>query len=228
VQNVETLANIALIARHGGTWFRQVGTASEPGSVLVTLLGAVRRPGVVEIALGTPFPELMARGGGLTAPVQALLVGGYFGTFVPPSCLGLTLSNDALRPQGAALGARAIAVIPNEVCGVAETARVVRYLARESAGQCGPCLFGLDALAGAVESIADCNPNASVAYARLARLEAQIEGRGACAHPDGAVRLLASSLRVFHDEFAAHLQGQCTAASSEPLLPTPAKRDESR
>ena len=62
----------------------------------------------------------------------------------------------------------------------------------------------------------------------LARLEAQIEGRGACAHPDGAVRLLASSLRVFRDEFAAHLRGHCTAASFEPLLPIPAERDDWR
>jgi NADH:ubiquinone oxidoreductase subunit F (NADH-binding) len=228
VQNVETLANIALIARYGAAWFRQLGTASESGSVLATVLGAVRRPGVVEVPLGTPFSELLARCGGLTTSVQALLVGGYFGTFVPASCLGLTLSDEALRTQGATLGARALAVIPGEVCGVAESARVIRYLAGESAGQCGPCLFGLDALARAVEAIADCDPSASAAYARLARLETQIEGRGACAHPDGAVRLLASSLRVFREEFAAHLRGHCTAASSEPVLPIPAKRDDWR
>jgi NADH:ubiquinone oxidoreductase subunit F (NADH-binding) len=170
----------------------------------------------------------MARCGGLAAPVQALLVGGYFGTFVPLSCLGLSLSNEGLHPLGAALGVRAIAVIPNEVCGVAETARVVRYLAGESAGQCGPCLFGLDALARAIESIAGCSPDASAAYARLARLEAQVQGRGACAHPDAAVRLLASSVRVFRDEFDAHLRGHCTASSIAPFFPIPAGRDEWR
>src|SRR5439155_1725729 len=101
-------------------------------------------------------------------------------------------------------------------------------LAGESAGQCGPCLFGLDALAAAFESVASCDDGAARAYDRLSRLGAQIAGRGACAHPDGAVRLLSSALDVFAAEVAAHLAGYCTADSRGPVLPVPPTRREWR
>ena len=80
VQNVETLAHIALIARHGAQWFRSLGTPTEPGSMLVTLIGALNRPGVYEIEIGTPVREVLELAGGPTASLGALLLGGYFGT----------------------------------------------------------------------------------------------------------------------------------------------------
>ena len=82
VQNVETLAHLALIARHGAAWFRSLGTPAEPGSMLVTVIGAVREPGVYEIGIGTPVRDVLAVAGGPAAPLTALLVGGYFGTWV--------------------------------------------------------------------------------------------------------------------------------------------------
>jgi NADH:ubiquinone oxidoreductase subunit F (NADH-binding) len=215
VQNVETLANLALIARYGAAWFREVGTAEEPGTALVTLAGAVGRPGVVEFELGQPLRTVVDRCGGLTAPSQAVLVGGYFGTWLGPEALDLPLSK-----QSAPLGARAIVVLPDGVCGVAETARVVRYLAGESAGQCGPCVFGLPALAECLEAIAAGTRDARAALERVPRLSAQIARRGACAHPDGALRLADSALRVFAGEIELHLSGRCSAPRHEPLLPT--------
>lgn len=218
VQNVETLASLALIARRGADWFRGLGTDDEPGSVLVTVLGAVARPDVLEAELGTPLAELLDRCGGLTEAPGVLLVGGYFGSWLHAGALDMTLSQQSL---GVPLGARTIAVLPRSACGVAETARVVRYLAGESAGQCGPCLFGLDALANAVENVASAGSEAHEAFRRLDRLGAQISGRGACAHPDGAVRLLVSALDVFRDELAAHTAGRCTSPGHEPVLPVP-------
>jgi NADH:ubiquinone oxidoreductase subunit F (NADH-binding) len=228
VQNVETLAGIGLIARHGADWFRELGTPEEPGSVLVTMLGGIRHPGVIEVELGTRLDRLVDRCGGLTARAQALLVGGYFGTWVAADALELPLTQSALRPVGASLGARTIAILPEGACGVAETARVVRYLAGESAGQCGPCLFGLDALASAIETIASCDGRAGHAVNRLSRLQRQVAGRGACAHPDGAVRLLTSALEVFEAEIAAHVAGYCTASSKQPVLPTHSKSSDWR
>ena len=91
VNNVETLAHIALLARYGAEWFRSAGTPDEPGSMLVTLLGAVRRPVVTEVEMGTPVRDLLALAGGPTGRLQALLIGGYFGSFVN--------AQDALRPS---------------------------------------------------------------------------------------------------------------------------------
>ena len=216
VQNVETLANVALIARRGGGWFRELGTEDEPGSVLVTLLGAVRTPGVSETELGAPIADLLSRHGGLTEPPQALLVGGYFGSWLPASALRQPLSRAGL---GVSLGARTLVALPARSCGLVETARIVRYLAGQSAGQCGPCVFGLGALASAIESVAACDDRAAHSHARLARLSEQIAGRGACAHPDGAVRLLASALDIFAGEVDAHLDGVCTATDTRSVLP---------
>ena len=221
VQNVETLANIGLIARYGADWFREAGTSEEPGSVLVTIGGAVRRPGVIEVELGTPLRQLIELAGGLTAPPRAVLVGGYFGTWIAAAgTLDTPLSERALRPLGASLGARAIVVLPSSACGVLESARVARYLAGESAGQCGPCVFGLPAVADAMEAIASGSAGAAAALERLPRLKAQIAHRGACAHPDGALRFVDSALAVFSEEIAHHVAGHCTGSQTEPVLPT--------
>jgi NADH:ubiquinone oxidoreductase subunit F (NADH-binding) len=221
VQNVETLANLALIARYGADWLREAGTEEQPGTALVTVRGGVRRPGVVEVELGTPLRRVVDRCGGLAAPADAILVGGYFGSWIAADGnLDLPLSDAALRPHGAALGARAIVVLPHGTCGLGETARVARYLAGESAGQCGPCVFGLPAVAQALESIAAGAPDASRALERLPKLSAQIARRGACAHPDGALRFVNSTVRVFADEIELHLAGRCSATDHEPLLPT--------
>ncbi len=185
VQNVETLAHLALIARRGAGWFRALGTPEEPGSTLVTLSGAVPSPGVFEVALGTPVRELLAG----APPLEAVLVGGWFGTWVDAD---EALSRRFLDADFGSLGARAVVALPRGASGLAETARIARALADESAGQCGPCVFGLDAIAGAVERLAAGEPDP-----RLARWLAQVEGRGACRHPDGAVRMVRSALALF-------------------------------
>jgi len=222
VQNAETLAHLALIARHGPDWFRGVGTRAEPGSALVTLNGAVHRPGVYEIPLGLPLRDLIAWAGGSRAPISAYLIGGYFGAWITAAEAESTLLLDAdLRRNGASLGARAIFALPETACGVVETARLARYLAGESARQCGPCVRGLDAVAKALERLAlakgaDQEP-------RLPRWLDEISGRGACRHPDGAVRLVQSALRVFADECFLHMRGSCTGKGG-PLLPIGARR----
>ena len=224
VQNVETLAHLALVARFGPEWFRSVGTEAEPGSVLVTLSGAVRHPGVFEVPLGTSFGELVRQAGGATSELGALLVGGYFGTWLPAGrALAAPLSESGLAPLDASPGARAVVALPSASCGVLETARVARWLARESAGQCGPCVHGLAAVAGDLGRIArreDCVD----AHSSLVRRLQAIEGRGACRHPDGAVRFVASALRAFADEVDLHLHGRCTGLAERPVLPLPLRR----
>ena len=216
VQNVETLAHLALIARYGPGWFRSAGTADEPGSMLATLHQADGRTGVVETMLGTPIADL------LRLPAQAVLVGGYHGTWLPGAqAERLPLSNAALRPLGAAVGAGVLAALPGDRCGLAETARVVRYLALESAGQCGPCFNGLPRMAGALAELAGPRPSPP-AYADLERWSGLMAGRGACHHPDGTVRLVGSTLRVFAAEIDHHAHGYCTGTSGRPFLPLPA------
>jgi NADH:ubiquinone oxidoreductase subunit F (NADH-binding) len=222
VNNAETLAHLALIARHGASWFRQLGTASQPGSTLVTLTGPVAHPGVYEIENGASLSSLIQAGGGTTAGVRAVLLGGYAGAWVGGELLqALALSQEHLAPHGATLGAGIVLLLSDAACPVAEAARVARWMAGQSARQCGPCLHGLDSLASTIEQMASgtAQGNATQRADRLASLTAR---RGACAHPDGAVNLILSSLEVFASEFADHVRhGACDGCTRAPELPLP-------
>jgi NADH:ubiquinone oxidoreductase subunit F (NADH-binding) len=223
VQNVETLAHLALIARHGPGWFRALGTPDEPGTMLCTLRQADGSAGVTEAAIGTPLADLLD-----LRAVSAVLVGGYHGAWIPAAqAPALALSNAALRPAGASTGAGVLAALPADRCGLVESARVIRYLALESAGQCGPCRSGLPSIAAAMAELASeggwgggwGGPQVPTDLSRWAGLA---EGRGACHHPDGTVRFLRSALSVFAAEVGQHGQGRCTAAGGLPFLPVPA------
>ena len=377
VDNVETLANVALIGRYGADWFRMVGTATAPGTMLVTVGGAVVRPGVREIPLGTTVsaalgyqrqvvhsPAVMAgappqdridwnsggprgpggeqpdsgggsagsadalqgsggqvagsaggasgngnrvaalgkgsrmaeavgvmpgngdhavgsgsaltgdgnrvgplgNGGrmtgavgaalaggsraalddgsqvsglvgaapgsgstaaeqigamfgyGVTEPVSAVLVGGFGGNWLPlPEVAELPLTPGAAA--GGALGVGMLLALPARACGLAETARILRYLAGESAMQCGPCMFGLASIVGDLEALTYGRPTVEQLRYRLG----MVSGRGACAHPDGAVRLAASALTVFADDVWAHASGRpCAGARMAPVIRVPA------
>jgi NADH:ubiquinone oxidoreductase subunit F (NADH-binding) len=222
INNIETLAHIALIARHGARWFRQLGTPTQPGSALVTLSGPVNHPGVYEIQHGASLASVINAAGGPTTGVRAALTGGYAGAWIAGQSLrGLALSNEHLAAHGASLGAGVVLLLSEDACPVAETARVARWLAGQSARQCGPCTHGLDALASTVEQIAAGNGHAHAAQ-RIDRLASLTARRGACAHPDGAVNVILSALEVFAREFADHARhGPCDACRRPPDLPLP-------
>jgi NADH:ubiquinone oxidoreductase subunit F (NADH-binding) len=222
INNAETLAHVALIARHGSGWFRELGTAAEPGSALVTLSGPVAYPGVYEVEQGSSLRSLIDAAGGTTAQPRAVLFGGYAGAWVDAELLrGLALSDEHLAPHGASLGAGVVLLLSQDACGVAETARVTRWLARQSARQCGPCLHGLDALATAIEEVA-AGAARGKARQRIAYFASLARGRGACSHPDGAVRLIVSALEVFAADFADHAKhGLCDACRRPGELPLP-------
>jgi NADH:ubiquinone oxidoreductase subunit F (NADH-binding) len=222
VQNVETLAQLALIARFGPAWFRELGTPVDPGTVLVTVSGAVSAPGVYEMAFGTPMANLLAAAGGASEPLQALLIGGYFGTWVEAERgMSLRLAREDLLSVGCALGSGVVVALGDSVCGLQESARVIDYLARQSAGQCGPCTFGLRAIADGVSDLASGVADRA-AIERVWRWADEIRGRGACHHPDGAARFVQSSLTVFADEIERHRRGGCGRPSGE--LPLEGRR----
>jgi NADH:ubiquinone oxidoreductase subunit F (NADH-binding) len=224
INNTETLAHIALIARHGAPWFRQLGTAGQPGSALVTLSGPVANPGVYEIEHGASLSSLIAAAGGATGRVHGALMGGYAGSWIGAERLhGVALSNEHLASHGASLGAGVVLLLSEGACPVAETARVSRWLAGESAGQCGPCVHGLDSLAATIEDIAQ-GAAPRRATLRVERLSGLVSRRGACGHPDGTVNFILSALESFAAEFAEHARhGRCEACLRPAELPLPGR-----
>jgi NADH:ubiquinone oxidoreductase subunit F (NADH-binding) len=222
VDNVETLAHLALIARHGAAWFRQLGTPSQPGSALVTLCGPIAHPGVYEIEHGASLSSLIDAGGGATAGLRGALLGGYAGAWIGREWLtGVALSKEHLAAHGASLGAGVVLLLSEQACPVAETARVARWMAGQSVRQCGPCVHGLDAIANTIAEIAGGIAEAH-AVRRIERLASLTARRGACGHPDGAVNLVLSAVDTFNAEFAEHARhGPCEACSRAPELPLP-------
>jgi NADH:ubiquinone oxidoreductase subunit F (NADH-binding) len=221
VHNVETMAHVALIARHGPQWFRQVGTHQHPGTTLVTVSGAVEQPGVYEVALGIPIREIVARARGAAASTRAVLVGGYFGAWLDRDGGDLTFDDPSLRAIGAGVGAGVVVALGTAACPVAETARLARWMSDESAGQCGPCVFGLSGLADVLERFATGRTWPDDVD-RLRRWTSLVRGRGACHHPDGVARMVASATRAFGRELADHARrGPCSACASPPTLATP-------
>jgi NADH:ubiquinone oxidoreductase subunit F (NADH-binding) len=193
---------------------------------LVTVSGEVERPGVHEIALGTSVGHALGMAGGPHEPAQAVLVGGVGGDWLPlPHAASLPLDYD--DPAGARLGAGALVALPATACGLAETARIMRYLAAESAAQCGPCMFGLPAISEDLDHLVRGVRGGEEVHSRLQRRLQVISERGACAHPDGAVRLVASALRTFGADLAEHLAGRPCDGTGRSWLPIPASRPPS-
>jgi NADH:ubiquinone oxidoreductase subunit F (NADH-binding) len=208
VQNVESLAHAALIARYGAAWYADAGTGSARGTALVTVSGT-GADGVREIALGMSIGELADRVGA-TPDGGAVLLGGYFGGWLSAAdAWEVPLDPVSLRQAGSAFGCGVVAFHPGSACGVRSTARILDFMAGQSAAQCGPCVFGLRAIADATARLAS-GTAAGDDLVRLARWAGQLAGRGACRHPDGAVGLLNSALVVFSDEFIHHQRaGRC-------------------
>ena len=214
VHNAETLAHVALIARTGPDAFRSHGLVEDPGTSLVTISGAVEHPGVVEIERGTPLIDIANRAVP-TAPPQALLVGGYGGAWVGEAHFTTPYASLSLRAIGATAGVGIVIVLGRAGCGLMESARIAHYLAGQSAGQCGPCVYGLPAVADDMTRLARGLVDPHL-WRRLDHRLGAIDGRGACRHPDGAVNLVRSALHVFAADVAAHLEGRPCAHWNQP------------
>jgi NADH:ubiquinone oxidoreductase subunit F (NADH-binding) len=222
VQNVETLAHLALIARYGGAWFREVGTTDAPGTFLATVPEAGAGPGRVwELPHGLPLGEFLTTAVGSVDQLQAVLIGGYHGRWLPlPQALPVPLSPSGLSPFGGSLGAGVMIPLAETQCGLEVTAGIVRYLAAESAKQCGPCQFGLPHLADLLSTLAAAGSDGAVhlggAVEAIRQAIGLVEGRGACHHPDGTARLVRSALITFEQDVVMHGYGRCLARTAQP------------
>ena len=207
VSNVETLANLPYLQRHGSAAFRSLGTALSTGTFLVTLTGGGRPPGLYEIPHGLPFAELLTLHGISPEQVRGALLGGYFAGLLNRSVLDATLDHETLRGLGSGLGNGAIAVITDD-CPVAVAASVLAYFDRENAGQCGSCFNGTAAMAAVATALRD-GVATDEDLARLRRWSVVLRGRGACATLDAATNIAASLLKNFPDLVQSHLDDGC-------------------
>ncbi|MEU4729018.1 NADH-ubiquinone oxidoreductase-F iron-sulfur binding region domain-containing protein [Streptomyces sp. NPDC023588] len=218
LSNTETFAQLAVAARLGALDYRASGLPAEPGTTLLTVAGST----VVETPTGTSLAYVLELCGSDAG--QGVLVGGYHGRWLPPgSARGAEVSRQSLAALGAVLGAGAVLPLPQDTCPAGEVARVTRWMAKESAGQCGPCVRGLPALADVLEDAVAGGGRAAL-EAVEARLRV-VRGRGACSHPDGTSHFVASALAAFPEEFMDHALGSGCGRRVLGALPLP--QDES-
>ncbi|MGX2997273.1 NADH-ubiquinone oxidoreductase-F iron-sulfur binding region domain-containing protein [Streptomyces sp. JNUCC 64] len=205
LSNAETFAQLAVAARMGAERYGAVGVREEPGTVLLTVSGAVARPLVLEAPSGVPLRYVLQLAGAPPLP-QGVLTGGYHGKWLGASAAhGAVVSRAALEAAGGALGAGAVLPLAQDTCPLGEALLVARWLAGESAGQCGPCFRGLPAAAGGLEDV--LTGGGAVALEALREVTRAVRGRGACRHPDGAATFVESSLAAFGDDLVAHVRG---------------------
>jgi NADH:ubiquinone oxidoreductase subunit F (NADH-binding)/ferredoxin len=216
LSNAETFAQLAIAARVGPERYAAVGTPDEPGTVMLTVTGSSSRPAVIETPTGAPLKEVLRMCG---ASVGAgVLLGGFHGKWITAEAAGRAeVSIKGLAEVGGRLGAGIVVPLGDDTCPIGETARVVQYLAAESAGQCGPCRLGLPDMARLVSEVASGtgSPDAVRAAANFVR------GRGACGHPDGTANFATSAMDVFSEDIAAHASGDGCGRPVKGVLPMP-------
>ncbi|MFC3994725.1 NADH-ubiquinone oxidoreductase-F iron-sulfur binding region domain-containing protein [Nocardiopsis sediminis] len=214
LSNAETYAQLGLVAMLGADLYTAVGIPTEPGTVLLTVsVPGNGDPTIVETPTGVLLRDVLELCG--TTPGRGVLIGGYHGAWLSADAAdSVRVSRAGMKAAGAALGAGIIAPLSEDACPLEETARVLHYMAGESANQCGPCFRGLPELARTFSELAagEGEPEAVVKAALIG------EGRGACSHPDGTARFARSALAAFPDEIAIHAAaGSCNPRTKKVL-----------
>lgn len=212
VNNAETLSNVAHIVREGVDWFRSVGTAASPGTLIFTLTGGVGRPGLYELPLGTSLRKLIeVYGGGIRGGkrLKAVFPGGPSNTIIAADQIDVALDFDALKAIGSGLGTGAVIVMSEEACMVQSAIQYARFFARESCGQCPPCKLGTAHLSEILEKI-ELGQGDEKDLQQVEQVCGMIKGRGYCYLLTGASIAVESIFRCFKEEYVAHVQqGAC-------------------
>jgi NADH-quinone oxidoreductase subunit F len=212
VNNVETLCNIPPLLRNGAAWFAQVGTEKSPGTMLFSLSGAVNKPGVYELPMGTTIRTLIEEcGGGVPGgrKVKAVFPGGPSFSMLTPDQLDTPMDFESLKHAGTGLGSAGVIVVDDQTCMVATALKYTDFFKVESCGQCPPCRMGTINLAALLQKIED-GEGTEKDLASLLQLCGFVKGRGYCTVVTGASVIGESTLRLFRREFDEHIaQKRC-------------------
>ena len=216
VNNVETLCNVPLIVLNGPEWFSRLGPEKNGGPKLFCVSGHVKKPGVYETSMHTTMRELIFEyAGGMVdeRPLKAVIPGGSSVPLLLPDQLDVPASFDGVQKAGSLLGSAGIIVMNDSVCMVWLAMNLLHFYRHESCGKCTPCREGCDWL-----------------FKLLARLEAgegrqkdldllnsvsnNIVGKTLCAFGDAAATPVLSTMKLFRQEYEAHVrEGRCTLSA---------------
>jgi NADH-quinone oxidoreductase subunit F len=223
VQNAETLAHVAWIGAHSPDAFASVGSESSRGTKLVTLMGRIGNPGLIEVPLGTPLLSLLEMGGGGTGTTKAFFVGGPGGGAIEAGGLDLAYDYDSLEGVGAIVGSGSVVVADTGTCMVASARFFADFSAREACGKAVPCRIGTLRLVEALDRILAASPRPND-VALLRELSRKVSDTALCKLERLAPGPILTTLDRFPEEYRAHAErGECLAGSCDvsrlpPLL----------
>jgi NADH-quinone oxidoreductase subunit F len=210
VNNVETLAHVTQVLRHGADRFRSRGTEASPGTTICTVVGDVERAGVAEVELGTPLIDVIEQIGGHSPhlpPIKAVL-SGVANPVLTAAALDTPLSYEAFAAAGSGMGAAGFIVYREDACMVEVARQVSRFLAVESCGQCLPCKEGSRVITAHLERL-EGGAGSTTDVAEIERWLRQVTDGNRCYLAVQEQLTIASLLRAFPDELAQHLDGAC-------------------
>ncbi|NOY63002.1 MAG: NADH-quinone oxidoreductase subunit NuoF [Gammaproteobacteria bacterium] len=207
INNTETLASVPMILKNGGQWFLDLGKPNNGGTKIFSVSGHVNKPGNYEVAMGTPFSELLELAGGMRHgnKLKAVIPGGSSTPILPgEQMMNVTMDYDSIAKAGSMLGAGSVIVMDESTCMVRVLARIAHFYYEESCGQCTPCREGTGWLARIVHRI-EHGGGKTEDLDKLVDVAEKIEWRTICALGDAAAMPVVSFVKHFRDEFQYHI-----------------------
>ena len=221
INNVETWANVSIIAARGADWFAAIGTERSKGTKVFSLVGKVNNTGLVEVPMGTTLRDIVYEiGGGIQKKreFKAVQTGGPSGGCIPASLLDLPVDFDKLRESGAMMGSGGLIVVDERTCMVDVARYFLAFLVDESCGKCTPCREGLFQMHCILSRIVE-GKGRDGDIDLLERLAAYVKDSSLCQLGGTAPNPVLSTLRYFRDEYEAHIKDKkCPAGVCKALV----------
>jgi NADH-quinone oxidoreductase subunit F len=220
INNVETLAMVPWIIRHGGEEFASIGTKTSKGTKVFSLAGKIQRAGLIEIPMGTTLRQIVEQIGGGVAPgrtFKAVQIGGPSGGCVPARLADTPVDYESLRDVGAIMGSGGMVVLDDTACMVDIARYFLQFTQNQSCGKCTFCRIGTKRMLELLDLL--CAGKAKRAHLQeLERLAPQVAQGSLCGLGKTAPNPVLTTLRYFRDEYEAHLQGRCPAGKCRALI----------
>jgi NADH:ubiquinone oxidoreductase subunit F (NADH-binding)/(2Fe-2S) ferredoxin/Pyruvate/2-oxoacid:ferredoxin oxidoreductase delta subunit len=221
LNNVETWANVPLIISRGAAWYNGIGTPTNTGTKIFSLVGNVERTGLVEVPMGTTLRQIVYTiGGGIKGgrKFKAVQTGGPSGGCIPEQHLDAPIDFDALTALGSMMGSGGMIVMDEGSCMVDVARYYVEFLKEESCGKCIPCREGISEMVTILNRIRDGGGRpGDIAF--LEDIATLLSEAALCGLGTTAASPVLSTIRYFRDEYEAHIhRKECPARVCKALI----------
>lgn len=219
INNVETLGTLPNILRNGAEWYTRFGKEGNRGTKTFSLVGKIRRPGLIEVQLGTTLREIIFEiGGGVQKPFKAIQTGGPSGGCLSEEFLDLTVDYESLASAGSIMGSGGLIVMDEDTCIVDLAKYFLDFTQKESCGKCVPCRVGTRHILEILEKITNGEgvPDDLLA---LRTLGDTIKKGALCGLGQTAPNPVLTTLRYFRNEYLEHIrEHKCRATVCKSLI----------